>query len=139
MESNQDQYIHTSPEERNEEQVHSQDADKNRADAQANRTESQKRFDRGTDMDFFEMSSQNEHPGTEEPNKDVATNDGSVVETLDTAFHDVPGFHGGENLSGSNRADYYEARSQSKSDTEEELEVRNRDQGREKKKDGQDK
>lgn len=98
--------------------------EKAQADAQENRTESQKRFDRGTDVDFFEMSSQNEHPDERNTNNDVATNDGSVLETLDTAFHDVPGFSGGENPSGSNRADYYEARSQSKSDTEEELEAR---------------
>lgn len=54
---------------------------------------------------------------------DVATNDGSVVETLDTAFHNKPGWSEGENLSGSDRADYYEARSDGKSDAEEELDV----------------
>lgn len=104
-----------------------QGQEKSQAETPANKTASQKRFERGTDMDFFEMSSQNDHPDAEPANKDVATNDGSVVETLDTAFHDVPGFNGGENLSGSNRADYYEARSQSKSDTEEELEARRRE------------
>ena len=53
---------------------------------------------------------------------EIATNDGSVIETLDTAFHGVPGWSEGENLSGSNRADYYEARSSGKSDVEEEME-----------------
>ena len=54
---------------------------------------------------------------------EIATNDGSVVETLDTAFHGKPGWSEGENPSGSNRADYYEARSTGKSDTEEEVEA----------------
>ena len=52
---------------------------------------------------------------------EIATNDGSVIETLDTAFHGVPGWSDGENISGSNRADYYEARSNGKSDAEEEM------------------
>lgn len=52
---------------------------------------------------------------------EIATNDGSVIETLDTAFHGKPGWSEGENPSGSSRADYYEARSQGKSDSEEEL------------------
>ncbi len=52
---------------------------------------------------------------------EIATNDGSVIETLDTAFHGIPGWSEGENISGSNRADYYEARSNGKSDAEEEL------------------
>ena len=51
---------------------------------------------------------------------EIATNDGSVIETLDTAFHGTPGWSEGENISGSNRADYYEARSNGKSDVEEE-------------------
>ena len=54
---------------------------------------------------------------------EIATNDGSVIETLDTAFHGIPGWSEGENISGSNRADYYEARSNGKSDAEEELDV----------------
>lgn len=54
-------------------------------------------------------------------NNDLATNDGSIVETLDTAFHNKPGVAEGENLSGSDRADYYEAWSQGKSDAEEEI------------------
>lgn len=58
---------------------------------------------------------------------EITTNDGSVIETLDTAFHGTPGWSDGENISGSNRADYYEARSSGKSDAEEELdEMRNR-------------
>ena len=52
---------------------------------------------------------------------EITTNDGAVVETLDTAFHNKPGVAEGENLSGSDRADYYEARSYGKSDVEEEL------------------
>ena len=53
---------------------------------------------------------------------EIATNDGSVIETLDTALHGIPGWSEGENISGSNRADYYEARSYGKSDSEEEME-----------------
>jgi hypothetical protein len=53
--------------------------------------------------------------------EEIATNDGSVLETLDTAFHGTPGWSEGENPSGSNRADYYEARSNGKSDSQEEL------------------
>jgi hypothetical protein len=52
---------------------------------------------------------------------EITTNDGTVVETLDTAFHAKPGVAEGENLSGSDRADYYEARSYGKSDVEEEV------------------
>lgn len=59
----------------------------------------------------------------ERHNDEIATNDGSIVETLDTAFHNKPGVAEGENLSGSDRADYYEARSQGKSDVEEELDA----------------
>ena len=51
---------------------------------------------------------------------DVATNDGAVVETLDTAFHNKPGVAEGENPSGSDRADYYEAKPDGRSDAEEE-------------------
>ena len=53
--------------------------------------------------------------------EEIATNDGSVIETLDTVLHGTPGWSEGENLSGSNRADYYEARSNGKSDSQEEL------------------
>lgn len=54
---------------------------------------------------------------------DVANNDGSTFETLDTAFHEKPGYHEGPTVAGSNRADYYESRENGKSDVEEELEV----------------
>lgn len=54
---------------------------------------------------------------------DLATNDGSIAETLDTAFHNKPGVAEGENPSGSDRADYYEARSQGESDAKEELDI----------------
>lgn len=67
-------------------------------------------------------SPQNEEPFTAGNNTpEIATDDGSVIETLDTAFHGKPGWSEGENISGSNRADYYEARSYGKSDVEEEL------------------
>jgi hypothetical protein len=59
--------------------------------------------------------------GTPQNSNDLATNDGTVVETLDTAFHHKPGVAEGENLSGSNRADYYEERSFGQSDAEEEV------------------
>jgi hypothetical protein len=124
MTQHQDHPLNATSEGNNEQQINSKVPENTQLDVQANKTESQKRFDRGTDLDLFEISSQNEHPDEHNTNNDVATNDGSVLETLDTAFHDVPGFSVGENLSGSNRADYYEARSQSKSDTEEELEAR---------------
>ena len=54
---------------------------------------------------------------------EIAKDDGSVTETLDTAFHGKPGWSEGENLSGSSRADYYESRSQGKTDAEEELDA----------------
>ena len=81
--------------------------------------------DEGSEKDKADQSTNNnkveEHftAGNETP--EIATNDGSVIETLDTAFHGTPGWSEGENLSGSNRADYYEARSNGKSDSEEEL------------------
>jgi len=57
---------------------------------------------------------------------EITNNDGSVIETLDTDFHNKPGYIHNHSLAGSNRADYYEKRSQGKSDTEEEQEyVRN--------------
>lgn len=58
---------------------------------------------------------------TSQESNDLATNDGTVVETLDTAFHHKPGVAEGENLSGSNRADYYEERSFGQNDAEEEV------------------
>jgi hypothetical protein len=102
-----------------------QSPEKNQSDALENRTESEKRFDRGTELDFFDVADRDNRTDAALTTNDVATNDGSVVETLDTAFHDVPGYNSHEdNISGSNRTDYYEARSNSKSDTEEELEAR---------------
>ncbi len=53
---------------------------------------------------------------------EITNNDGSVVETLDTAFHNKPGMIKSHSVAGSNRADYYEAQSQGKSDSEEEME-----------------
>jgi len=64
----------------------------------------------------------------ERKNDEVATNDGAVIETLDTAFHNKPGVAEGENPSGSDRADYYEARSYGKTDSEEELDTLNNEQ-----------
>ena len=55
--------------------------------------------------------------------EEVAENDGSIIETLDTAFHNEPGLIKDHSLAGSNRADYYESRSYGKTDSEEELEA----------------
>ena len=57
---------------------------------------------------------------TDETNEEVTNNDGSIVETLDTAFHNQPGYIKDHNIAGSNRADYYEERSQGESDVDEE-------------------
>jgi hypothetical protein len=57
---------------------------------------------------------------------DLATNDGAVVETLDTAFHNKPGVTEGTNPSGSNRADYYESKDDGENDSQEELGALNR-------------
>ena len=57
----------------------------------------------------------------EQNDEEITNNDGSVKETLDTAFHSEPGYIKDHSLAGSNRADYYEARSQGKSDVDEEL------------------
>ena len=65
----------------------------------------------------------------EQSDNEITNNDGSVKETLDTAFHNIPGYISDHSLSGSNRADYYEKRSQGKTDTEEEQEyMRNHQQ-----------
>lgn len=56
----------------------------------------------------------------EPPTEEVTNNDGSIIETLDTAFHNEPGYIKDHSIAGSNRADYYEARSQGESDVEEE-------------------
>jgi hypothetical protein len=52
---------------------------------------------------------------------DLATNDGGVIETLDSAFHNKPGEVERTALEGSNRADYFEAYPNGKSDAEEEV------------------
>jgi hypothetical protein len=54
-------------------------------------------------------------------NNELATNDGAVIETLDTVFHKKPVVADGINPSGSSRADYYEERSNGQSDAEEEV------------------
>ncbi len=56
-------------------------------------------------------------PGT----NDVATNSGTTIDTLDAAFHNALGISKGNELTGSNRADYYESNAYGKSDAEEEL------------------
>lgn len=57
----------------------------------------------------------------EETDDNITNNDGSVTEAFDTAFHNKPGYIEGHSLAGSNRADFYEAREQGKSDAEEEM------------------
>ncbi|HEX2533916.1 MAG TPA: hypothetical protein VHK69_09285 [Chitinophagaceae bacterium] len=80
--------------------------------------------------DVFLSANRSKSSPEEEKGTEVTENDGSVAETLDTAFHGKPGWSEGTEPSGSDRADYYEARSSGKSDVEEELEVRrNRDAG----------
>ena len=68
--------------------------------------------------DFFH----NQILSAEHTDNEITNNDGSVIETLDTDFHNQPGYITNHSLAGSNRADYYEKRSQGKSDTEEEQE-----------------
>jgi hypothetical protein len=58
----------------------------------------------------------------EHTDDEITKNDGSVIETLDIDFHNQPGYVTDHSLAGSNRADYYEKRSQGMSDTEEEQE-----------------
>ncbi|MBD0288826.1 MAG: hypothetical protein ICV51_16980 [Flavisolibacter sp.] len=82
----------------------------------------------GTDRDNNNAAASEDKKTSEGHNTEIATNDGSVTETLDTAFHGTPGWSEGENLSGSNRADYYESRSYGKTDVEEELEARRKEQ-----------
>ena len=100
----------------------------NKKDVAGNRshnqpTESELRFGRGTETDPFAASKEKEFSSAKHEGNDIANNDGSVFETLDTAFHDKPGHAEGESASGSNRADYYEERSYGKSDDEEELDA----------------
>ena len=77
-------------------------------------------------FDAKEASLGTEPNVAERTTDEVATNDGAVIETLDTAFHNKPGVAEGENLSGSSRADYYKSRSQGKTDAEEELDELNK-------------
>lgn len=56
-----------------------------------------------------------------QPSNDLATNDGGVIGTLDTAFHNKAGVDENTNLGGSNRADYYEKQPNGQSDAEEEV------------------
>lgn len=56
---------------------------------------------------------------TPQDSNDLATNDGAVIDTLNTAFHHK--HNEGDNPSGSNRADYYEERSYGQTDAEEEI------------------
>lgn len=60
-------------------------------------------------------------PAATQGTNDLATNDGAIIETLDTAFHGQHGVTEGRFPSGSNRAHFYEERSSGKSDAEEEL------------------
>jgi hypothetical protein len=70
----------------------------------------------------IEPSSWN-NPFEEAPqhSNELATNDGGVIETLDTAFHNKPGVAERTDLEGSNRADYFEANPNGQSDAEEEV------------------
>lgn len=91
-------------------------------------TESEKRYEQGTAIDPFETNKDKEFSEAKHQGKDVANNDGSVLETLDTAFHDKPGRAEGESVSGSNKAGYYDERSYGKSDDAEELDARNQEE-----------
>ena len=87
-------------------------------------TESEARYERGTDIDPFAASGDKELSHAKHEGNDTANNDGSVMETLDTAFHDKPGYAEDLSMAGSNRADYCEERSYGKTDDEEELDAR---------------
>src|ERR1051325_11487152 len=63
-----------------------------------------------------QLVADNPNAATQPTNNDLATNDGGIVETLDTAFHNKPSVTEGINPSGSNRADYYEGKSYGQSD-----------------------
>ncbi len=84
-------------------------------------TPSEDRYERGTAIDVF-ASKEDAFP-EKHNNNDVATNDGSVLESLDTAFHNKPGYTNDNIVSCSNRADYDEEISSGKSDNEDELDV----------------
>jgi len=74
---------------------------------------------KATNKGFF--ADDNQMLPAEQTGEEVTNNDGSISETLDTAFHNQPGAIKNHSIAGSNRADYYEAESQGKSDAEEEL------------------
>lgn len=67
------------------------------------------------------LGNNNDISQSDQQNDDeVTNNDGSIVETLDIAFHNKTGVIKDNSVAGSNRADYYEARSQGETDAEEE-------------------
>lgn len=84
-------------------------------------TESEKKYEQGTDQDVFAVKDSESAIQAKHTGKDVANNDGSVLETLDTAFHGEPGYNASSSDSGSNRADFYEERSFGATEDEEEL------------------
>ncbi len=83
-------------------------------------TERKDRYERGTAIDVFASK---EDETAKHIGNDIATNDGSVLSTLDIAFHNIPGYINHNSDSGSNRADYYESKSSGKADDEEEIEA----------------
>src|SRR4051794_6400789 len=74
----------------------------------------------GATSEKFIVSGNESVLSADQTEEEVTNNDGSIIETLDTAFHNKPGYIKDHSIAGSNRADYYEARSQGKSDVEEE-------------------
>ena len=81
----------------------------------------------GKEKNFAEAANENIFIDKDEPvlevdqsNEEVTNSDGSIIETLDTAFHNQPGYIKDHSIAGSNRAEYYEERSQGESDVEEE-------------------
>lgn len=85
----------------------------NNTQPQPSEAANEKRDDQGA-----ENTTRNDSPPY---SNDLATNDGAVVETLDTAFHNKPGVSERENPSASDRADLYERRPDGNSDAEEEV------------------
>lgn len=74
-----------------------------------------KKAAKATNEDVFANNDEQVLP-VEPTGDEVTNNDGSLIETLDAAFHNKSGFTADD----SNRADQYETRSQGKSDAEEE-------------------
>ncbi|MEI6945971.1 hypothetical protein V9K67_02140 [Paraflavisolibacter sp. H34] len=54
---------------------------------------------------------------------DVATDTGSTIDSLDSAFHNALDINKSHAASGSNRAEFYESKSYGKSDSEEEVDA----------------